>query len=43
MAVGQIIGGYFGAHAGIRFGAKLIRPLVVVVSIAMAVKLILWP
>lgn len=43
MAVGQVIGGYVGAHAGIRFGAKLIRPLVVVVSIAMAVKLIFWP
>ena len=43
MAVGQIIGGYVGAHAGIRFGAKLIRPLVVVISIAMAVKLIFWP
>jgi len=43
MAVGQIIGGYVGAHAGIRFGAKLIRPLVVVISIAMAIKLIFWP
>lgn len=43
MAVGQIIGGYVGAHAGIRFGAKLIRPLVVVISIAMALKLIVWP
>ncbi len=43
MACGQIIGGYVGARAGIRFGAKLIRPLVVVISIAMAVKLIFWP
>jgi uncharacterized membrane protein YfcA len=43
MAVGQIIGGYIGAHASIRFGAKLIRPLVVVISIAMAIKLIVWP
>lgn len=43
MACGQIIGGYVGAHAGIRFGAKLIRPLVVVISIAMAVKLLVWP
>lgn len=43
MACGQIIGGYLGAHAGIRFGARLIRPLVVVISIAMAVKLLVWP
>jgi uncharacterized protein len=43
MAGGQIIGGYIGAHAGIRFGARLIRPLVVVISIAMAIKLLLWP
>jgi len=43
MAGGQIIGGYVGARAGIRFGAKLIRPLVVVVSIAMAIKLLVWP
>jgi uncharacterized membrane protein YfcA len=43
MAIGQILGGYIGARAGIRFGAKLIRPLVVVISIAMAVKLLVWP
>ncbi|KQT49529.1 hypothetical protein ASG47_04195 [Devosia sp. Leaf420] len=43
MAGGQVIGGYVGARAGIRFGAKLIRPLVVVVSVAMAVKLLVWP
>lgn len=43
MAGGQLVGGYIGARAGIRFGAKLIRPLVVVVSIAMAIKLIFWP
>lgn len=43
MAGGQIIGGYVGARAGIRFGAKLIRPLVVVVSVAMAIKLLVWP
>jgi len=43
MAGGQIIGGYVGARTGIRFGAKLIRPLVVVVSVAMAIKLLVWP
>ena len=43
MACGQLIGGYVGARAGIRFGAKLIRPLVVVISITMAAKLLFWP
>lgn len=43
MAIGQIAGGYIGARTGIRYGAKVIRPLIVVVSIAMAVKLLLWP
>ena len=27
MAVGQFIGGYLGAMTGIRFGARLIRPV----------------
>ncbi|WDR02448.1 TSUP family transporter [Devosia algicola] len=42
MAIGQLLGGYFGAHTGIRFGARLIRPLVVLVSIALALKLLFW-
>jgi uncharacterized membrane protein YfcA len=42
MAVGQMIGGYLGAITGIRFGAKLIRPLVVVISLALAVRLVLF-
>jgi uncharacterized membrane protein YfcA len=42
MAGGQLVGGYVGARAGIRFGARLIRPLVVVVSITMAVRLLFW-
>lgn len=41
MAVGQPVGGYLGALTGIRFGAKLIRPLVVVVSVALALRLLL--
>lgn len=40
MAVGQLVGGYLGALTGIRFGASLIRPLVVVVSIIMALRLL---
>ncbi|UYN99481.1 MAG: TSUP family transporter [Devosia sp.] len=43
MALGQIIGGYVGARTGIRYGVRIIRPLVVVVSIAMAVKLLFFP
>ncbi len=43
MAAGQIAGGYIGARTGIRFGARIIRPLVVVVSIALALKLLFFP
>jgi uncharacterized membrane protein YfcA len=43
MALGQLAGGYLGARAGIRFGAKLIRPLVVIISISMAIKLLFFP
>ncbi|QQR38237.1 TSUP family transporter [Devosia rhizoryzae] len=43
MASGQIIGAYIGARTGIRYGATIIRPLVVVVSIALALKLIFFP
>ena len=40
MAVGQLIGGYLGALTGIRFGARLIKPLVVVISLILAAKLL---
>lgn len=43
MALGQIVGGYVGARTGIRYGARVIRPLVVLVSIALALKLLLFP
>jgi uncharacterized membrane protein YfcA len=42
MAAGQLIGGYIGARTGIRYGAKLIRPLVVVISIALAIRLLFF-
>lgn len=42
MAVGQVVGGYLGALTGIRFGAAIIRPLVVVISLALAVRLIFF-
>jgi uncharacterized membrane protein YfcA len=41
MAVGQFCGATLGAHAAIRHGAKLIRPLLVIMCCAMAVKLLL--
>lgn len=42
MAVGQLIGGYLGALTGIRFGARLIRPLVVIISLALAIRLVFF-
>ena len=40
MMAGQVAGGYLGALTGIRFGARLIRPLVVVVSMILAARLL---
>jgi len=40
MAAGQIIGATIGAHLVIRRGTALIRPLLVIVSIALTVKLV---
>ena len=37
-----VIGGYLGALTGIRFGAKLIRPLVVIVSLVLAGRLLIF-
>lgn len=42
MAAGQVFGGYIGALTGIRFGVRLIRPFIVVVSIILAVRLIFF-
>lgn len=42
MAVGQIVGGYIGARTGIRFGAKLIRPLIIAVSVILALRLLFF-
>lgn len=43
MAVGQVIGGWFGSHAAMRFGPRLIRPLLVVICLAMVAKLLSDP
>jgi uncharacterized membrane protein YfcA len=41
MAVGAMAGGWAGSHSAIRFGAKLIRPLLVVLSLGLTFRL-LW-
>lgn len=41
MAAGQIVGARAGAHVAMRNGAAMIRPLVVIVSIAIAASLLL--
>ncbi len=38
----DLVGGYLGAMTGIRFGAKLIRPLVVIVSVILALRLLIF-
>ena len=41
MAVGSMVGGWIGSHSALRFGARLIRPLLVVISLSLTGKL-LW-
>jgi len=41
MGTGQIIGAWLGSHLAIKHGAKLIKPLVVVISIALSIKLLI--
>lgn len=41
MGLGQLLGAWLGAHMVLRHGAALIRPLLVVVSTAMAIRLLL--
>lgn len=40
MAMGQMIGGYLGAHMSMKHGSRLIRPLLVVMSLGLTFKLI---
>lgn len=42
MAVGQFIGGYLGAKMALKYGIKVIKPLVVIVSLVMCVKLLFF-
>ncbi len=41
MALGSMSGGWIGSHTAIKYGAKLIRPLLVVLSLALTVRVLL--
>jgi len=41
MAAGAMLGGYIGSHTAMRFGARIIRPLLVILSIGLTARL-LW-
>ena len=41
MAVGSMTGAWLGSHTAMRFGASVIRPLLVIISLAMTARL-LW-
>ena len=41
MAAGAIVGGWLGSHSALRFGARLIRPLLVAISLGLTGRL-LW-
>lgn len=43
MAVGSIVGGQIGSHLAMRFGSRLIKPLLVVMSLALTAKMLLDP
>ena len=41
MAAGAMLGGWLGSHSALKFGARLIRPLLVAISLALTARL-LW-
>jgi uncharacterized membrane protein YfcA len=41
MAAGAMLGGYLGSHSALKFGARLIRPLLVLISLGLTARL-LW-
>jgi len=41
MALGAMVGGWLGSHSALRFGARLIRPLLVLISLSLTARL-LW-
>lgn len=40
IAVGAMVGGYLGSHTAMKFGAKVIRPLLVILSLGLTAKLV---
>lgn len=43
MAAGSIVGGQVGSHLAMRFGGKLIRPLLILMSLALTAKMVIDP
>lgn len=43
MAAGSVIGGQIGSHLAMRFGSRLIKPLLVAMSLALTTKMLLDP
>jgi uncharacterized membrane protein YfcA len=43
MALASIIGGQVGAYAAMKFGAGIVRPFLIVVSLALTLKLLADP
>jgi len=43
MAVGSITGGQFGSRLAMRFGSRLIRPLLIIMSLALTAKMLIDP
>lgn len=43
MALGAFIGAQLGALFAVKYGGRVIRPLLIVMSVAMAIKLLLEP
>ena len=41
MAAGAMLGGWIGSHTAMRFGASVIRPLLVILSLGLTARL-LW-
>jgi uncharacterized membrane protein YfcA len=43
MAVGSIVGGQIGSHLAMRFGSRLIRPLLIIMSLGLTAKMLIDP
>ena len=43
MAVGSVAGGQIGSHLAMRFGSRLIRPLLIIMSLGLTAKMLLDP